>query len=269
MTKEEKLKSRHEENLIRLKNFCLMDDDFMTVCFEENIEGIQLVLRIILEEPDLIVTDVKTQYFIKNLQKRSIRLDIFATNGSGKKYNIEVQRTDKGAGFKRARYNSSLIDAKVLETGKDFENLPETYVIFITENDVIGRGEPIYHINRYIEEANEIFDDKAHIIYVNGKYRGDTPLGHLMEDFHCTEAAKMYYNELKESVRYLKETKEGTEKMCKAMEEAIERERADAKLEGQAEILFAMLEKGMSIEKISDLVQKPVSEVKRLIEEFG
>lgn len=268
MTKEEKLKNRQEENLIRLKNFCLMDDDFMTVCFENDIEGIQLVLRIILDEPDLIVTDVKTQYFMKNLQKRSVRLDVFATNSKGKKFNIEVQREDKGASPKRARYNSSLIDAKILEMGQDFEKLPETYVIFITENDVLGEGMPLYHIDRNVLETQKAFGDEAHIIYVNGKYRGNNALGHLMSDFHCTEAEKMYYNELKQRVQYFKETKEGSAKMCKVMEDAIERERADAKIEAQAEILAAMFESGMTLEKISEIVKMSVSEVERLIKEL-
>ncbi len=268
MTKEEKLKNRHEESLIRLKNFCLMDDDFMTVCFENDIEGIQLVLRVILDEPDLVVTDVKTQYFMKNLQKRSVRLDVFATNSKGKQFNIEVQREDKGASSKRARYNSSLIDAKILEPGEDFERLPETYVIFITENDVLGGGRPLYHIDKCVLETQKIFGDGAHIIYVNGQYRGNNPLGRLMSDFHCTDAAQMYYNELKQRVRYFKETKEGSEKMCKVMEDAIERERADAKIEAQAEILAAMLESGMTLEKISEIVKMPVSEVERLIGEL-
>ena len=237
MTKEEKIKNRKEKNLERLKNFCLMDDDFMTVCFENNIKGVELVLRIILEDPDLIVTEVKTQYFMKNLQKRSLRLDIFATNSSGKKFNIEIQRKDEGAGFKRARYHSSLLDVKVLNVGENFENLPETYVIFITENDILKKGLPLYHIKRYVEETGEIFGDEAHIIYVNGKYRGDTPLGHLMEDFNCTNSEDMYYNELKVSMKYFKETKEGTDKMSTIMEEL--------RAEGKAESLLQSVEQIM------------------------
>lgn len=245
MTKEEKLKNRHEENLARLKSFCLMDDDFMTACFENNIKGVELVLRIILEESDLIVTEVKTQYFVKNLQKRSLRLDIFATNSRGEKFNIEIQREDKGAGFKRARYHSSLIDARVLEPGENFEKLPATYVIFITENDILGEGLPLYHVERCILENGKNFKDEAHIIYVNGQYRGNTPLGHLMEDFSCTNPDDMHYNELKECVSYFKETKEGREKMCRAMEEAIERERAEAREEAKAEILLQGVEQVM------------------------
>lgn len=264
MTKEEKLKRRQEENLKRLEAFCLMDDDFMTACFQDNLAGVELVLRIILEEPDLTVVDVKVQHFMKNLQKRSLKLDIFATNNKGRKFNVEIQREDKGAGVKRARYHSGIIDSKVLETGDEFEKLPETYVIFITENDVLGEGKPLYHIERCVLETGKQFGDEAHIIYVNGAYRGDTPLGRLMKDFHCTDASEMYYNELKERVRYFKETKEGVATMCRAMEEAIKKEREDAK----AEILVAMLESGMEIEKIAELVSIPTDEVRQLIEEF-
>ena len=52
--------------------------------------------------------------------------------------------------MKRARYNSSLIDANVTEPGEQYEALNESYVIFITENDVLGKGLPIYHIERMV-----------------------------------------------------------------------------------------------------------------------
>ena len=43
----------------------------------------------------------------------------------------------KGAGAKRARRNSSLLDAHILKPGEDTEDIPDSYVIFITENDVM------------------------------------------------------------------------------------------------------------------------------------
>ncbi|MBQ1192917.1 MAG: hypothetical protein IIX45_02220 [Lachnospiraceae bacterium] len=58
--------------------------------------------------------EARTQYSIKNLLGRSVRLDIYAVDNIGKKYNIEVQRADKGAGTKRERYNSSVIDTNSL-----------------------------------------------------------------------------------------------------------------------------------------------------------
>ena len=64
---------------------------------------------------DIKVQEVHTQYSIKNLHGRFVRLDIFATDSSDRKYNFEIQRSDKGAGVKRARYNSSIIDANILD----------------------------------------------------------------------------------------------------------------------------------------------------------
>lgn len=39
----------------RIKEFRLLDDDFMTKCFENNIECTELLLHIVMDKPDLIV----------------------------------------------------------------------------------------------------------------------------------------------------------------------------------------------------------------------
>ena len=226
---------KHEEDLRRIANFRLMDDDFMTKCFEESPECVELVLKIILGRNDLKVIDVHTQWFVKNLLKRSVRLDILATDSQSKKYNIEIQREDKVAGRKRARYNSSSMDSIFLETGADFSELPETYVIFITENDVLGKGYPLYHIERCIMETGENFGDESHILYVNGSRKDDTPLGKLMQDFSNTDPHSMNYKVLSERTRYFKE-EGGVTVMCRAMEEM----RKEALEEGRKEGILIM-----------------------------
>lgn len=242
---EEKFRT---EDLQRLRGFRLMDDDFMSKCFEENIECTELVLHIVLGRDDLKVKKVETQHFMKNLQGRSIILDIYATDETGKRYNVEIQRADRGAGAKRARYHSSLIDANVTEPGDKLENLVETYVIFITENDVLGKGKPLYHIDRVIKETGENFGDEAHILYVNGAYRDESPIGILMHDFSCTDAKDMKYRTLAERVRYFKEDEKGVAAMCKAMEDM----RNEAKLEERKEIACSLLVDGeLSYEKIA------------------
>ncbi len=216
MTEEEK---RRQGYLERLKNFSLMDDEFMTKCFEDAPECVELVLRIVLDKPDLKVIDSHTQVFVANLLKRSVRLDVLAVESIGKRCNVEIQRADKGAGYKRARFHSSVIDTKLLEKSEDFDDLPETFVIFITENDVMGCGLPLYTVNRYIEETGKRFDDEEHIIYVNGAYRGDTELGKLMHDFSCSNPDGMNFPILADRVRFFKEEKEGIETMCQSMED--------------------------------------------------
>lgn len=209
---------KHAEDLQRLRGFRLLDDDFMSKVFEDKACS-QFLLQIILDKKGLSVQKVHAQHDVKNLQGRSIRLDIVATDENGRVYNIEIQRSDKGASIKRARYNSSLLDANVTELGDDYENLIETYIIFITENDVLKAGLPIYHIDRTIKETGVMFGDEAHIIYVNSQIKDETELGKLMHDFSCTDAKDMYYKILADRVRYFKEDAKGVETMCRAMEE--------------------------------------------------
>ncbi|MDO5416202.1 MAG: PD-(D/E)XK nuclease family transposase [Lachnospiraceae bacterium] len=262
MSKDWKERFR-QEDLQRLRGLRLMDDDFMSKCFEENIECTELVLRIVLDRDDLKVEKVAIQHQIKNLQGRSIIFDIYATDYAGKRYNVEIQRADRGAGAKRARYHSSLIDANVTEPGEKLENLVETYVIFITERDVLGKGQPIYHIDRVIKETGENFDDEAHILYVNGAYRDESPIGNLMHDFSCTDAKNMKYRTLAERVRYFKEDEKGVAAMCKAMEDM----RNEADFAARKKTAFNMLSLGkLSYEEIASCTELSLEEIKALAE---
>ena len=217
-TKDLDFDRKHQEDLQRIRNFRLMDDDFMSKVFEDRTCA-EFLLKIILNRDDLSVQKVQGQRDLKNLQGRSVRLDILATDREKRAYNIEVQRSDRGAGAKRARYNSSLLDANLTEPGDGYDALNETYVIFITENDVLKRNLPIYHIERVIQETAEEFGDEAHIIFVNSQIKDETALGKLMHDFSCTDPQDMKYPVLADRVRYFKEDTKGVTTMCKAMEE--------------------------------------------------
>ena len=92
----------------------------------------------------------------------------------------------------------------LLNPGDLFDNLPETYVIFITKNDVLGYNLPINHIRRRSNETGEIFEDGQHILYVNSKKQDNTELGRLMHDLHCKETDEMYSNILATRVHQLR-----------------------------------------------------------------
>ena len=265
LTVTEQIDRKHQEDLQRLRGFRLLDDDFLTKCFEGDTASIELVLQIVLEKLDLKVLDVRTQVFVENLLNRSVRLDILATDSTGAKLNVEVQRSDKGAGRKRARYNSSMMDANLLKKGEDFDKLPETWVIFITENDVMGKGLPLYPIERCFLGTGERFEDGSHILYVNGAYRGDTPIGKLMHDFSCTDAADMYYGILANRVRFFKESKEGIEIMCKAMEDMRNESLQEGIREGMKATARRMLAAGKyALEEIVNISGLSLEEVKQL-----
>lgn len=252
-----KFTSKQKELLEKIKEFRLIDDDFMSKVFEDNYECIELLLHIIMGKADLKVKEAHTQYNIKNLVGRSVRLDIHAIDNENKKYNIEIQRSEKGAEAKRARYHSSVMDANSLLPGSNFDDLPETYVIFITETDVMGGNEPLYHINRIVNETGKNFGDEAHIIYVNAAFEDDTPLGRLMHDFLCKNPLDMYYKILADKTKYYKEDEKGVAVMCKIIEELIDNEKKESALR--------MLEDGeLSLEKIAKYAGLTLEQVKEL-----
>lgn len=257
---------QHEEDLQRIRGFRLIDDDFMNACFDGNIKGAELLLRIILGKSDISVENVTTQRVMKNLLGRDIWLDIDATDSDGKKYDIEIQRADKGADRRRARYHSSMLDAHLLETGDDFSKLPETYIIFITENDVIGGNKPLYVIERVIKGTDESFDDGEHIIYVNGADRDSTTeLGKLMHDFFCINPDDMNYKELADKVRYFKEDEKGVAAMCKVMEDMRNEAARDAVEKDRIKNALEMIKDGkLSLEQIAKYSSLAIDKVKEL-----
>lgn len=256
----EKKEKRHQEDLDRLRSFRPMDDTFMRGLFKENLPLAELVLRIITGKPDLILTKCETQADMKRVTgARSICLDAYATDSAGKKYDIEVQRADNGADPHRARYHSSVMDVENLDEKQDYKELPDTYIIFITENDYYKAGEPVYTIQNMNLTLNRPFNDGAHILYVNGEYRDDSEIGRLMHDFNCTSADEMNFELLAERTRYLKENPKGVSEMCKVMEdlrdESYAEGRAECHAEGreeQAQMTAKNLyEQGLTIEQIA------------------
>lgn len=62
-----------------------------------------------------------------------------------------------------------------------------------------------------------------------------------MHDFHCKNADDMYYNVLAQRVRYFKEDKEGTETMCKIMDELCDIAAREARQEYSIQIAGSLI----------------------------
>lgn len=258
-TEAQKRERRHREDLERLRGFRPIDDTFMRGLFKDNIPLAELVLRIIVGKPDLTLVKCETQADLKRVTgARSVCLDVYATDNTGKKYDIEIQRADNGADPHRARYHSSALDVENLDEKQEYRKLPDSYVIFITENDYYKAGEPVYVIQNMNLTLGQPFGDGAHILYVNGQYRGDSDIGRLMHDFNCTKAEDMNFELMAERTRYLKENPKGVGAMCKVMEELRVESFTEGREEGRVEQAKAtalkMSQKGMSIDEISELV---------------
>ena len=260
-TKQEELQKTFSE---RIPQLCLMDDEFFCAVFDGDIECTEYVLRIIMGIDNLKVKTAVVQKAEMNLRGRGARFDVLA-EADGVYYDIEVQRTDRGAAPRRARFNSSILDTNLLNKGEDFDRLPETYIIFITERDVLKGGLPIYHVNRKIEETNEHFNDGSHIIYVNGENRAETPLGLLMRDFFSRDPEQMNRSVLRKRSQYFKENDMGVRKMSLIMQDIYDRARVEGidigREEGIREIIIGMLKFNQPVELIAKVANMPVEKI--------
>ena len=267
---ENGLEVRYERYKGIIKNFTLMSDIFMRNVFKQR-ECLEYVLQVIMEKQDLKVIDQIIQKDYKNLQGRSAIMDCVARDSEGKQFDVEIQQDNEGASPKRARYHSGLMDMNTLNPGQDFDELPESYVIFITRDDILGYDFPIYHIDRHIKEADDSFQDEAHIIYVNSRKQEDTELGRLMHDLHCKNADEMHSPVLAKRLHELKDTQKGVELMCHEMEkiysEGMESGEKRGELKAKKETALSLAEMGLPVEKIAKAVNHNVNEVQKWIDE--
>ena len=212
-----------------VKSYTYMTDRFMTMAFDKPVA--QHILSVIMGK-NLIVKSVKSQPVEDDFFSRSCRFDVLAEDSNGKIYNIEVQNSNEGAVPRRARYNCEKLDELVIRKGMAYNDYPETYIIFITQNDVLGDGLPIYHIRRHIEENGKLFDDGQQIIYVNGENTDtSTALGQLMADMQQKDAAKISNKILADKMNILKKGRT-FETMCREIEKLT----ADVTAEVTAEV---------------------------------
>ena len=263
---ENGLEVRYERYKGIIKNFTLMSDIFMRNVFKQR-ECLEYVLQVIMEKQDLKVIDQIIQKDYKNLQGRSAIMDCVARDSEGKQFDVEIQQDNEGASPKRARYHSGLMDMNTLNPGQDFDELPESYVIFITKDDILGYGFPIYHIDRHIKEADDSFQDEAHIIYVNSRKQEDTELGRLMHDLHCKNADEMHSPVLAKRVHELKDTQKGVELMCHEMEKIYREGMESGELKAKKEIALSMAEEGMDVKKVARLVKVSEDDIQKWINE--
>ena len=177
------------------------------------------MLRTILEDKKLVVEDVIVQSSERNIYGRSVRLDALCTLGTGKKVNIEVQRSDNDNHFKRVRFNESAITVKDSNAGDEFNDIIDLYVVYISEFDFIKGGKTTYHVGKVIRETGGIIDDGVKEIYVNTVVDDGTEIADLMSCFTKKMVDNPRFPELSSEVRNIKETEKGASSVCAIMQE--------------------------------------------------
>lgn len=257
-TRMERLRYRVEE----ARSFNLLSDTFMSVALRDQAAA-QEVIRIFTGIPDLKIVSLSTQVRLPRMVSHDAILDVVAEDSSGKIYNIEVQRADNLDHAKRVRYYGAMLDTACLEKGAGYEELPEVYVIYLSERDLWKAGKTVYTVEKKLSGTEIPYSDGMHIIFANAEANDGTEIARTMQYFKVSDPMDQSHGALSKRVHYLKCEEGGRQEMCEISEKIYNEGVAEGRIEGrnegrleaQKETAITLAERGMSISEIAEIIK--------------
>ena len=216
------------------KEYNLLSDGFMSVALRD-IPACQYVLRILTGIKNLKVREVRPQYRVSKIESHDAVLDVLAEDETGRLFDLEIQRADTLDHARRTRFYSSMIDSNYLEKGKTYSDLPEVYVIYVSETDLWKAGYTTYELEKKFRKSNVSYDDGQHVLYINAAVNDGSETAKLMDYFKTADPDDMEHGELSQRVHFLKCDEGGLSEMCEVTERIYKMGREDGRDEGRAE----------------------------------
>lgn len=260
-----------------------LSDNALFLSVMKNEGEFRTVLSIILGKTIVKLKDIKVENVILNEEgKRGIRLDAWAVEEDGTQYNCEMQRDSNYDHIpKRSRFYQSLIDSPILKSGSKtrYKELPKTYIIFITEEDIFKQDRACYTFQNYCKEDRLLeLEDEAIKIFLNMESKnGDPDMVSLLQYMKKTtldnpdiiiQDSKLKY--LDEVVTEVKQSEEWEELTMTILERGKEIGKEIGESEKQIKLIILNYKKGISLGAIADFLdikQEYVEDVISLWEE--
>lgn len=268
--KEEGYVGLHEKLRDEIKRFTMMSNVFLSVVLED--EGsCEHILRILTGIKDLKIISSKTQYTISKTASHDARLDSISEDDKSRIFVMEIHNEDEPDAPRRMRFYGAMADSDFLDKGSGYEELPERYMIYISETDIWKKGRTRYHVGKYLEDHDEKYSDGEHILYVNAEIDDGSRTAKLMKYFMTVDPEDKSEGRLSERVHYLKCEEGGVQEMCKVTESIWQDGWKDGErfgiLTGKMEAAFNLEEMGMNVEKIAEAVGENVATVREWLKE--
>ena len=226
-----------EHRVAEARKFNLLSNVFMSVALNDR-AACQHVLRILTGIQDLVVKEIRVQYRISKIQSHDAILDVLAEDGLGKLYNLEIQRSDTIDHARRTRFYGAMIDSEYLQKGKTYAELPDVYLIYISETDLWEANHTVYPVRKHFENTAVPYEDGQRILYVNAAVNDGSPTAKLMQYFKTTDPQDMSQGDLSLRIHYLKCEEGGYAEMCEVSEKIFR--------EGVEEGIARGIQQGMS-----------------------
>ena len=235
-------------------------DDFMFGAVMSDPENCRELLEMILGISIDRIEVSKEKSMVYHPEYKGVRLDAYARHEENTCYNVEMQASRRPVLGKRSRYYQSQMDMEMLQSGRDYEELPKSFVVFICDFDPFGKELYRYTFKMKCEEdVNVELEDARRIIFLStqGKNREEVPkelvtfleyvkadLEESQKDFHDS-----YVRRLQDSVQRVKANREMEERFM-LLEEKLKEERAEGEkigwklgqTQGARDMLLKMLE---------------------------
>ena len=143
-------------------------DDFIFCTVMQDEELCKELLSMILKNKvGKIVRLFKQQPIETQIASKGVRLDIMIEDETGKLYDVEMQTTNEKNLPERMRYYQCAIDNSAINKGGDYNDLPNTFIIFLCTFDYLKNDLPVYTIKPYCTETKQEFSDGTTKIIVN------------------------------------------------------------------------------------------------------
>ena len=199
------------------------------------------------------------------IETKSVRLDAMF-EGDNKVYDIEMQVATEDALPQRIRYYHSAIDRQILNAGDNYEDLRDSYVIFVCRYDPFGRGKAVYQFKTIEENLLLKLEDGCNTIVLNTK----SPTAEIPEElkplFEYIEEGKVeqddFVHEIDEKVEKANLDKE-VRGIMTLEEDMRMRERRSLKKQ-KKEIGLKLKAMGMPAEQIAEATGLTVEEIEEL-----
>jgi len=151
----------------RFDDLTIVDDYmFCTVMQDEELCK-ELLSMILKNKVGKIVRLFKQKPIENQIASKGVRLDVMLEDDSGKLYDVEMQTTNERNLPERMRYYQCAIDNSAINKGGDYNDLPNTFIIFLCTFDYLEKNLPVYTIKPVCSETAQMFNDGTTKIIVN------------------------------------------------------------------------------------------------------
>ncbi len=184
-----------------------------------------------------------------------------------------ADRDRRVARARRTRFYGAMVDSEFLQKGREYHEMPEVRIIYISETDIWRKGKTVYKVKKVFEGIDSLYEDGMHVTYVNTAVNDGSEIAGLMEYFKTADPADMSQGDLSRRVHFLKCEEGGYRAMCEITDE-IRREGIEEGIkEGvqqQAQMTVVNLaEMGLSVVQIAKAVAMDIGTVKKWIKNPG